>query len=69
MVLYVGNLPPTSDATVLHQLVAPFARILSAKVITNKGTSICKGFGFVAVADEQQVRDPGPGTSPSRGSA
>jgi RNA recognition motif-containing protein len=56
VVLYVGNLPPSSDATVLHQLVAPYARIISAKVVTNKGTSICKGYGFVTVADQHQVR-------------
>eukprot|EP00879_Flechtneria_rotunda_P010785 GHRR01011269.1.p1 GENE.GHRR01011269.1~~GHRR01011269.1.p1 ORF type:complete len:532 (+),score=186.27 GHRR01011269.1:260-1855(+) len=54
--LYVGNLPPAYNSDMLRQLFEPHAKVVHSAVITEQGTNISKGFGFVHIPDASQVR-------------
>jgi hypothetical protein len=54
--LYVGNLPPAYDSAMLRQLFEPHARVVHSAVITEPGTGMSRGFGFIHIPDAQQVR-------------
>eukprot|EP00123_Amoebidium_parasiticum_P016190 comp23321_c2_seq3/m.38393 comp23321_c2_seq3/g.38393 ORF comp23321_c2_seq3/g.38393 comp23321_c2_seq3/m.38393 type:complete len:382 (-) comp23321_c2_seq3:541-1686(-) len=45
--VYVPGLPHTSTDQTLYDMCIGFGGIVSAKVITNRETNQCKGFGFV----------------------
>jgi hypothetical protein len=53
--LYVGNLPPAYDSAMLRQLFEPHARVVHSAVITEPGTGISRGFGFIHIPDAAQV--------------
>lgn len=52
--IYVGNLPFSATSEQLNDMFAPFGKVDSAKVITDRDTGRSKGFGFVemSTADE-----------------
>jgi cold-inducible RNA-binding protein len=54
MKLYVGNLSKQVTDVQLNELAAPFGKILSANVATDRTSGGSKGFGFIefSSADE-----------------
>ncbi len=55
--LYVGNLPFSATDQVLHETFAQAGAVVSAKVITDRDTGRCKGFGFVEMATEAEAQE------------
>lgn len=53
--LYVGNLPPVYDSAMLRQLFEPHAKVIHSAVITEPGSGMSKGFGFIHIPDPAQV--------------
>jgi RNA recognition motif-containing protein len=53
--LYVGNLPPAYDSAMLRQLFEPHARVVHSAVITDPGSGMSRGFGFIHIPDAAQV--------------
>lgn len=54
--LYVGNLPYEMDDAGLKKLIDPFGDVLSARIITNRISGASKGYGFVKMASDEDVR-------------
>ncbi|MEB3831050.1 RNA recognition motif domain-containing protein [Phormidium sp. CCY1219] len=52
--LYVGNLPKEVDRQELQEVFAE-AEPVSTKVITDRKTGKCRGFGFVTVKNDEQA--------------
>ena len=50
-ILYFGNLPFTTTAADLTELVKPFGEVVSARIGLDKKTHKSRGFGFVEVPD------------------
>jgi RNA recognition motif-containing protein len=53
--LYVGNLPFSFSPDQLRDLFAPFGRVLSARIISDKFTGQSKGFGFVEMENDEEA--------------
>lgn len=53
--LYVGNLPKDLERQELAALFADFDETLTTKIITDRKTGKCRGFGFVTVKSEEQA--------------
>jgi RNA recognition motif-containing protein len=54
--LYVGNLPKELERNELEELFAKeFGDAASTKVVTDRKTGKCRGFGFVTVETEEQA--------------
>jgi RNA recognition motif-containing protein len=54
--LYVGNLPKEIERTELEELFSQAAgELTSTKVVTDRKTGKCRGFGFVTVETEEQA--------------
>ena len=53
--LYVGNLPTAYDNNMLRQLFEPIAKVVHTAVITDPGTGLSRGFGFVHIPDQTEV--------------
>jgi RNA recognition motif-containing protein len=53
--LYVGNLPKDLERQELESVFAEFDNSVSTKVITDRKTGKCRGFGFVTVKNEEQA--------------
>jgi RNA recognition motif-containing protein len=53
--LYVGNLPKDLERQELEAVFAEFDSSVSTKVITDRKTGKCRGFGFVTVKSEEQA--------------
>jgi RNA recognition motif-containing protein len=53
--LYVGNLPKDLERQELENVFAEFDSSVSTKVITDRKTGKCRGFGFVTAKDEEQA--------------
>jgi RNA recognition motif-containing protein len=53
--LYVGNLPKELERQELEAIFAEFDSSVSTKVITDRKTGKCRGFGFVTVKNEEQA--------------
>lgn len=51
--LYVGNLPKEVERQELESVFADFDGTVSTKVITDRKTGKCRGFGFVTVKTEE----------------
>ena len=51
-VLYFGNLPFTTTAADLTELVKPFSVVINAQIGLDRKTYKSRGFGFVEVPDE-----------------
>jgi RNA recognition motif-containing protein len=53
--LYVGNLPKELERQELESVFAEFDNTVSTKVITDRRTGKCRGFGFVTVKNDEQA--------------
>ncbi|NIP14907.1 MAG: RNA-binding protein [Pseudomonadales bacterium] len=56
MKLYVGNLPWSTTDSDLEDLFSSVGPVSSAQVITDRDTGRSRGFGFVAMSDEDASR-------------
>lgn len=56
MKLHVGNLPKQITDAQLGELAAPFGKLVSATVITERTSGASKGFGFVEFSDDAEAR-------------
>ncbi|CAG0914546.1 unnamed protein product [Notodromas monacha] len=54
-VIFVYNLAPDADESVLWQLFGPFGAVQSVKVIRDPETKQCKGYGFVNMAKYEEA--------------
>lgn len=54
--LYVGNLPEEVDRQALEKLFSSAGEVISTKVIRDRRTGKCRGFGFVTVSTEEQAQ-------------
>ena len=50
--LFVGGFPLDMDELKLAELFAPHGDIKTIKLVRNKQTRICKGYGFIEMADQ-----------------
>ena len=53
MHIYVSNLAITTTAQDLRQLFEPYGVVAAVRIITDRDTGRCKGFGFVEMSDSQ----------------
>ncbi|HEY9661891.1 MAG TPA: RNA-binding protein [Allocoleopsis sp.] len=53
--LYVGNLPKELERQELEAVFADFDEAVSTKLITDRKTGKCRGFGFVTVKNDEQA--------------
>ncbi|XP_074858446.1 ELAV-like protein 4 isoform X1 [Carettochelys insculpta] len=53
--IFVYNLSPDSDESVLWQLFGPFGAVNNVKVIRDFNTNKCKGFGFVTMTNYDEA--------------
>ncbi len=53
--LYVGNLPKETEKQELEAIFEQTEPKVSTKVITDRKTGKCRGFGFVTVKNEEQA--------------
>ncbi|MBW4468530.1 MAG: RNA-binding protein [Pegethrix bostrychoides GSE-TBD4-15B] len=53
--LYIGNLPKDIERQELESVFAEFDSAVTTKVITDRKTGKCRGFGFVTAKDEEQA--------------
>jgi len=53
--LYVGNLPKELEKQELQSVFAEFDESITTKVITDRKTGKCRGFGFVTVKNDEQA--------------
>jgi RNA recognition motif-containing protein len=53
--LYVGNLPKDLERQELEAVFADFQPPVSTKVITDRKTGKCRGFGFVTVKTDEEA--------------
>ena len=53
--LYVGNLPEDLSRQELEAVFAEVGDSISIKIITDRKTNKCRGFGFVTVKSEEQA--------------
>ncbi|MEN9203910.1 MAG: RNA-binding protein [Thermostichus sp. DG_1_6_bins_120] len=53
--LYVGNLPEEVDRQALEELFRSAGEVISTKVIRDRKTGKCRGFGFVTVNTQEQA--------------
>jgi RNA recognition motif-containing protein len=53
--LYVGNLPKDLERQELEAVFAGFDDSVSTKIITDRKTGKCRGFGFVTVKTDEQA--------------
>jgi RNA recognition motif-containing protein len=57
MNIYVSNLPGTATSTDLRDLFATFGEVISAKIVTDRGTGQSRGFGFVEMTDTTESKN------------
>ncbi|KFO76737.1 ELAV-like 3, partial [Cuculus canorus] len=53
--IFVYNLAPEADESVLWQLFGPFGAVTNVKVIRDFATNKCKGFGFVTMTNYEEA--------------
>ncbi|XP_063232630.1 ELAV-like protein 4 isoform X2 [Bacillus rossius redtenbacheri] len=53
--IFVYNLAPETEDSVLWQLFGPFGAVQSVKVVRDLQTSKCKGFGFVTMTNYDEA--------------
>ncbi len=53
--IYVGNLPYEATEQELRKLFRKYGKVVSARVISNKGSGKSKGFGFVEMRTPAQT--------------
>lgn len=53
--LFIYNLTPEADESLLWQMFGPFGAVADVKVIRNFKTNKCKGFGFVTMSNYEDA--------------
>ncbi|XP_028831112.1 ELAV-like protein 2 isoform X3 [Denticeps clupeoides] len=53
--IFVYNLSPDADESVLWQMFGPFGAVTNVKVIRDFNTNKCKGFGFVTMTNYDEA--------------
>ncbi|MDB5141642.1 MAG: recognition motif protein [Mucilaginibacter sp.] len=53
--LFIGGFPLEMDEMALAQLISPYGRIDTMKIVRDKKTRICKGYAFVEMASEDDA--------------
>ena len=53
--LFVYNLAPETDESILWQLFGPFGAVQNVKVMRDLATQKCKGFGFVTMTNYDEA--------------
>jgi len=56
MKLYVGNLSKQVNDAQLNELAAPYGKIVSANVATERSSGASKGFGFVEFSNADEAK-------------
>jgi hypothetical protein len=56
----VGGLPQAYDSNMLRQLFAPHAEVVHSAVITDPGSNLSKGYGFIHIPDPAKVSSGPP---------
>ncbi len=54
--LYVGNLPDSATEQDLSVKFAVYGTVKSVKLITNRDTGQCRGFGFIEMMSEAEAQ-------------
>ncbi len=54
--LYVGNLPDSATEQDLSVKFAAYGIVQSVKLITNRDTGQCRGFGFIEMMSEAEAQ-------------
>ncbi len=57
MNIYVGNLDYKVDETDLKKVFEKYGAITSSKIITDKYTGRSKGFGFIAMENQEEAKN------------
>lgn len=57
MNIYVGNLDYKVDETDLKKVFEEYGAITSSKIITDKYTGRSKGFGFIAMENQEEAKN------------
>lgn len=55
--IYVGNLSTNTKEDNLRTLFSEYGNILSIKIITDHYTGLSRGFGFIEMENESEVRN------------
>lgn len=53
--LYIGNLPEDLNRQELEAVFSELGNAVSTKIITDRKTNKCRGFGFVTVKNDEQA--------------
>uniref|UniRef100_A0A0M3I4K0 RRM domain-containing protein n=1 Tax=Ascaris lumbricoides TaxID=6252 RepID=A0A0M3I4K0_ASCLU len=53
--IFVYNLAPETEDSILWQLFGPFGAVLSVKIIRDFATGKCKGYGFVTMGQYEDA--------------
>jgi hypothetical protein len=53
--IFIYNLGPDTDESILWQLFGPFGAVQSVKIIRDSQTHKCKGFGFVTMTNYEEA--------------
>ena len=53
--LFIGGFPIEMTELELVQLIAPYADVVTIKLVRDRATKKCKGYGFIEVADKQHA--------------
>jgi cold-inducible RNA-binding protein len=56
MKLYVGNLSKQVNDAQLNELAAPYGKIVSSNVATERSSGASKGFGFIEFSTADEAR-------------
>lgn len=56
-VLYVGNLPPSIEDTLLYEIFRPYGKVVFAKVRKDVFSSDSRGYGFVSYETKQEAEN------------
>ena len=54
--LYVGNLPPQMEDTLLYEMFRPYGTIVNTKVRKDVFSSDSKGYGFVTYSNKVEAQ-------------
>lgn len=49
--LFVGGFPLDMTELEIVQIIAPYADVVTIKIVRDKKTKICKGYAFLEIAD------------------
>jgi ELAV like protein 2/3/4 len=53
--IFVYNLSPDTDDNILWQLFGPFGAVQAIKVVRDKKTKACRGYGFVTMTNYDEA--------------